>query len=198
MNYKVSKVINYINLIDENDKVFECHCSNVIVTKRHVEEFIYTIVFNNQLQPENFYDIPFENILDESGNQFGSPGEWEKWYVTNTGEGCGAVGSVTSVTVKEASQNIRAGSYESALESTTNLGTVNPNIGALMSVSFFTRTGTSIISLNGGTTVFRLEAGQSVNVNADGLLNTISSPSDITWDTVTYSSTQLLVVYTYL
>jgi hypothetical protein len=155
-------------------------------------------VFNNQLQPQNFYDIPFENIFDDSGAPFGSPAQWEKWYQLNTGEGCGGAGGTIDVTVSEAGQSVRAGSYESALESTTSLATVNPSVGSLLAVSFFTRTGTSIISLSGGITIFKLEAGESVNVSADGLLNTISSPSDITWDTVTYPSTQLLVVYTYM
>lgn len=197
MNYRIYKTGTCVNIVDENDKIFECHCSNVIVTKRHIKEYIYTIIFNNQLQPENFYDIPFENIFDESGTPFAAPDDWEKWYQLNTGEGCGTSGGTISVTVAGANANLQAGSYESSLESTTSLATVNPSVSNLMSISFLTKTGTSVISLNGGATVFKLEAGESVNISADGLLNTVSSPYNITWDTATYASTLLLVIYTY-
>jgi hypothetical protein len=201
MNYKIYKVNNYVIVIDQNNNYYEEHCSKVLITKRTTVDTTYDVAFLRvESTPLAFYNIPLANILTESNVPYASVNAWETWYTTNTGDGCGGDSASDSVHIDLSEQEIKVGTYESAGESAMVLNIVNPNITRLLSISILGRgAGDSYVTLNASVTTFRVKKGESINLDADAIMNFVSGgASAIGWDTSINSGAELLILYTYL
>lgn len=201
MNYKIYKVNNYVVVIDENDNYFEEHCSKVLITKKLAGDTIYDIAFlRTESTPLAFYNVQLANILDEFGVPYPSAAAWEVWYTTNTGDGCGGEMTIDNVHIDLSEQQIKVGTYESAGQAGMLLSTVNPGIVKLLSISFLGRgAGDSYVTLTGGASNFKVKQGESINLEADAIMNFINGGSAaIGWDTSINANAELLILYTYI
>jgi hypothetical protein len=201
MNYKIYKINNYVVVIDENNNYFEEHCSKVLITKKTSGDTIYDIAFlRAESIPLAFYNVQLGNILDEFGVPYPSATAWEVWYTSNTGDGCGGETTIDNVHIDASEQQIKVGTYESAGQSATVLSLINPAIVKLLSISFLGRgADDSYVTLTNGATNFKVKQGESINLEADAIMNYISGgAAAIGWDTSINPNSELLILYTYI
>ena len=82
MNYKVFKKGNYLIIIDEDNNYLEESSADVIISKSLTSSTDYNF---NLKRSEPIKNVPFANILDESGVAYASSAVWETFYTSNTG-----------------------------------------------------------------------------------------------------------------
>jgi hypothetical protein len=201
MNYKIYKVNNYVIIIDESDNYYEEHCSKVLITKKTTGDTIYDIAFlRAESTPLAFYNVPLANILDEFGVPYPSALSWETWYTSNTGDGCGGETTIDNVHIDASEQKIKVGTYESTGESAMLLSTVNPAIVKLLSISILGRgAADAYVTLTAGATNFKVKKGESINLDADAIMNYINGgAAAVGWDTAVNAGAELLILYTYI
>ena len=108
-----------------------------------------------------------------------------------------SVGSSVSVALGTEQANILV--TPAVLEFANAVGDLSAYAGnKILSISFASRgTAFALVSVDGGTTYVRLYPGETLNLDANGIMNQYD-PSLFYWDTVTNPTSQLLIAFNYI
>lgn len=107
------------------------------------------------------------------------------------------VGSSVSVALGTEQANVLV--IPAVLESGNAMGDLSAYAGnKILSISFASRgTAFALVSVDGGATYVRLYPGETLNLDANGVMNQYD-PSLFYWDTVTNPTSQLLIAFNYI
>lgn len=108
-----------------------------------------------------------------------------------------SIGSSVSVALGVEQANIQITPV--VLEYGNNIGDLSGYAGSkILSISFASRGGAfALVSVDGGATYIRLNPGETLNLDANGIMNSYD-PNLFFWDTVTNPTSQLLIAFNYI
>lgn len=192
-NLKISKLNNYIHILDmDRNVLFTEHSFRVLVKKLTPTGTTYDIAF---LRPDStpgaFYSATIGSIYDSLGNSF-SQANWELWYQQNTGD---VNATSTALTTTQANVLITPEIY--TVTATTSMGTIIGSTSKLLTLSIYNQDLTNPISIStdSGGTYVSVPKGVTINYDAGGLLNYFD-PNNIFINPLS-TTLKPIIIYTY-
>ena len=185
-NLKISKLNNYIHILDmDRNVLFTEHSFRVLVKKLTPTGTTYDITF---LRPDStpgaFYKATIGSIYNGSTNALFTQSDWELWYQQNTGDVNGISNVLIQSGIDIVAGNQNMGLYTGATSKLLTLSIYNQDLVSPISVS-----------TNGGGSYISVPKGVTINYDAGGLLNYF----DPTQIYINSASTTLnpIIIYTY-
>lgn len=192
-NLKISKLNNYIHILDmDRNVLFTEHSFRVLVKKLTPTGNSYDIIFLRPDVVSPFYSATIGSIYDSIGSPF-SQADWELWYQKNTGDV-----NATSIALTTTQANVLITPEIYTVTVTTSMSAIVGSTSKLLTLSIYNQDLTNPISIStdGGSSSVSVPKGVTINYDAGGLLNYFD-PNNIVIDPLS-TTLKPIIIYTYI